>query len=112
MSDHSEHSSHGPHIATVGNYLTIFASLMVLTALTVYVAYIDLGIMNTVVALGIAVLKAVLVILFFMHLKFSPTQTKLAMVSGVFWLMIMLIITAFDYVGRGMQYEPPGWQPF
>lgn len=112
MSDHSEHGTHAPHIATPGNYLAIFSALMVLTALTVYVAFVDLGIMNTVVALGIAVLKAVLVILFFMHLKFSPSQIKLAMVAGFFWLMIMLIITAFDYVGRGMQYTPPGWQQF
>lgn len=112
MSDHSEHGSHAPHIATVGNYLTIFAALMVLTALTVYVAFIDLGVMNTVVALGIAVLKAVLVILYFMHLKFSSPQIKLAMVAGFFWLLIMLIITGFDYVGQGMQYAPRGWQPY
>jgi cytochrome c oxidase subunit 4 len=109
MAEHTPHSKHTPHIATAGNYLAIFAALIALTALTVYVATIDLGVLNTVVALAIAVTKATLVILYFMHLKFSPSQTKLAMVAGVFWLMIMLIITAFDYVGRHWQHTPPGW---
>jgi cytochrome c oxidase subunit 4 len=109
MAEHSGHSAHTPHIATPGNYLAVFATLMVLTALTVFVAFIDLGIMNTVVALGIAVIKALLVILFFMHLKFGSGQTKLAMSAGIFWLMILLIITAFDYVGRNWQHTPPGW---
>ncbi|MBM3263125.1 MAG: cytochrome C oxidase subunit IV family protein [candidate division Zixibacteria bacterium] len=112
MAEHSEHTQHSHHIATPGSYLAIFAALIALTALTVFVAFIDLGIINTAVALAIAVTKAVLVILFFMHLKFSPNQTKLAMVAGIFWLMIMLIITAFDYVGRGWQPDPGGWQPF
>ena len=72
MAEHAEHIEHsGPHIASVSNYLTIFSLLLILTAATVGVALMDLGIFNTVVALMIACVKAMLVILYYMHLKFS-----------------------------------------
>ncbi len=110
MAEHAEHAEHaGPHIASVTNYLTIFTLLLILTAATVGVALIDLGIFNTVMALAIACVKAMLVILYFMHLKFSSSQTKLAAAAAIFWLMIMLTITAFDYVGRTWQHVPAGW---
>ncbi len=118
MTEHAEHELHaerghgehqGPHIATAGNYLTIFAMLLVLTALTVWVATVDLGIFNTIVAMAIASVKAMAVILYFMHLKFNPGQTKLAAAAAIFWLMILLVITFFDYVGRTWQDNPPGW---
>lgn len=107
MADHSSHSSH--HIASPGSYIAVFLALMALTALTVFAATIHMGWLNTPVALGIAVIKATLVILFFMHLKFSPGQTKLAMVAGIFWLLIMLTITALDYMSRSWQSNPTGW---
>ena len=107
MAEHAEHA--GPHIASVSNYLTIFSLLLILTAATVGVALLDLGIFNTVVALMIACVKAMLVILYFMHLKFSPGQIKLAAAAAIFWLMILLTITAFDYVGRTWQHVPAGW---
>ena len=107
MAEHAEHS--GPHIASVSNYLTIFSLLLILTAATVGVALLDLGIFNTVVALLIACVKAMLVILYFTHLKYSTTQIKLAAAGAIFWLMIMLVITAFDYVGRTWQHIPAGW---
>jgi cytochrome c oxidase subunit 4 len=107
MAEHAEHEGH--HIASVTNYLIIFTLLLLLTAATVGVAFIDLGVFNTVMALAIASVKAMLVILYFMHLKFSPSQTKLAAAAAIFWLMIMLTITAFDYVGRGWQHIPNGW---
>ena len=109
MSEHAAHNEHTPHIASVTNYLTIFAILLVLTAVTVWVAFIDLGIFNIVVAMAIASVKAMAVILYFMHLKFSPGQTKLAGAAAIFWLLILLIITFFDYVGRTWQDNPPGW---
>ncbi len=112
MSEHAEHAVHGKHshhIASVSNYLTVFALLLVLTAATVWVAFIDLGIFNTVVAMAIACVKAMAVILYFMHLKFNPGQTKLAAAAAIFWLMILLVITFFDYVGRTWQDNPPGW---
>ena len=104
---HGDH--HGPHIATSGNYLTIFTVLLVLTAVTVWAATMELGFLNTPVAMFIASVKAILVILYFMHLKFSPGQTKLAAAAAIFWLLILLIITFFDYIGRTWQDNPPGW---
>ena len=104
---HGDH--HGPHIATSANYLTIFAALLVLTAVTVWAATLELGFLNTPVAMFIASVKAILVILYFMHLKFSPGQTKLAAAAAIFWLLILLIITFFDYIGRTWQDNPPGW---
>jgi cytochrome c oxidase subunit 4 len=73
---------------------------MVLTAVTVTVAYLDLGVLNTVVALVIAVLKATLVILYFMHLRYSPSLTKLVVAGSFLWLAILLSITMADYVSR------------
>ncbi|MYH18328.1 MAG: oxidase [Gemmatimonadetes bacterium] len=104
---HGDH--HGPHIATSANYLTIFTALLVLTALTVWAATLEMGFLNTPVAMFIASVKAILVILYFMHLKFSPGQTKLAAAAAIFWLLILLIITFFDYIGRTWQDNPAGW---
>jgi len=73
---------------------------MVGTALTVWAAYVDLGRLNIVVALGIATIKMTLVILFFMHGKYSSRRTKLIIASGFFWLAIMLVLTLADYTTR------------
>ena len=64
-------------------------------------AYADLGALNTPVALTIAVLKALLVILFFMHVKDSPRLTWLVVASGFVWLGIMIALTLSDYLSRG-----------
>lgn len=88
------------HAASTRTYFTIYAVLMVCTYLTWQVAYFDLGAMNTVVALGIAVFKAVLVMLFFMHAR----QTRLAavvVVGAVFWLGLLLALTMSDFLTRG-----------
>jgi cytochrome c oxidase subunit 4 len=74
---------------------------MVLTAVTVAVAFLDLRFMNTVVALTIAVTKATLVVLFFMHLKYSTRLTWVVAGSGFVWLAIMFALTLSDYVSRG-----------
>ena len=89
------------HVSPVSLYLTIFGALMVLTAVTAAVAYIDLGPANTLVALAIATLKATLVILFFMHVKYSSRLTKLVVVAGFFFLIILLGLTMTDYASRG-----------
>ena len=68
--------------------------------LTVWAAYQNFGAMNIVIALGIATIKAILVILFFMHGKYSARRTKLVIVSGFFWLAIMLGLTLQDYFTR------------
>lgn len=88
------------HISPVRVYLAIFGALMVLTGLTAWVAFQDLGAMNNVVALTIAVVKMSLVILFFMHVKYSSRLTKLVVVSGFLWLLILLAFTLADYASR------------
>jgi cytochrome c oxidase subunit 4 len=89
------------HAPTRGVYFAVFAALMVLTALTYGVATLDLGPLNDVVALAVAVTKAVLVVLFFMHVRHSTRMTKLTLVAGVFWLGILLALTLSDYLARG-----------
>jgi cytochrome c oxidase subunit 4 len=93
-------TGHDPHRARRLYYL-IFAALMVLTAATVGAAYLDLGRLNTVVALGIAVLKATFVILFFMHVWDSTRLTRIVVVSGFLWLAILFALTFNDYLSRG-----------
>jgi cytochrome c oxidase subunit 4 len=88
------------HIVPTRVYYTIFGILMLCTYLTVQMAFIDLGRFNIVAALTIAVFKAVLVILFFMHVKYSPTLTKVVIVGAFFWLGIFLTLTMGDYLTR------------
>src|SRR6476620_6300556 len=85
---------------TPGLYVLIVSALFVGTVLTYYIAKIDLGIWNPVVALTIAVIKAVLVILFFMHVFYSNKLTKLTVAAGFFWLMIMITMSLSDYLTR------------
>jgi cytochrome c oxidase subunit IV len=89
------------HIVPKRTYYLIFAALMVFTAITVGVAFLDLGPMNTVVALAIACTKATLVVLFFMHVKYSTRLTWAVVAGSVFWLGIMLTLTLGDYLTRG-----------
>ena len=88
------------HIVSKRTYYAIFATLMVLTFVTVFVSGIDLGPLNTVVALAIAGFKALLVVLFFMHVKYATRLTKVAAVAGFYWLMILLALTLSDYLTR------------
>lgn len=81
-------------------YILTFAALMVLTLLTVWIATIDLGWANDVVAMGIAVTKALLVLWFFMHLRYSTRVTVLTAVAGFFWLAILIFLTLNDYMTR------------
>ena len=82
-------------------YYTIFAILLLCTYLTWQLAYFDLGPLNTVAALGIAVFKSGLVVLFFMHAKYSTRLTWVVGIAGVFWLGILLALTMGDYLTRG-----------
>jgi cytochrome c oxidase subunit 4 len=74
---------------------------MVCTYLTWQVAYFDLGSFNAVAALGIAAFKAVLVALFFMHVRDSPRLTSAVVIGSLFWLFILLALTMSDYLTRG-----------
>ena len=89
------------HVAPKSLYYAVFAALMVGTALTVAVAFVDLGAMNNVVMLTIACVKALLVILFFMHVRWSTRLTWLVVASGFFWLLIMFSVTMTDFLTRG-----------
>ena len=82
-------------------YYTIFGILMLCTYLTVQIASFDLGVLNAIAALTIAVLKAALVMLFFMHLKYSTRLTRLVVIGSIFWLAILLALTFGDYLTRG-----------
>ena len=88
------------HIVSKTIYFTIFAALMVLTIITYYVALIDLGRLNVIVALAVAVTKAVLVVLFFMHVRYSTRLTKIVVIAGFFWLAILVVLTLADYFTR------------
>jgi cytochrome c oxidase subunit 4 len=88
------------HIVPTRTYYLIFATLLVLTYITVQVSVFDLGPLNTVAALGIAVVKTILVALFFMHVKYSTRLTKLAVLAGIYWLGILLALTLSDYLTR------------
>jgi cytochrome c oxidase subunit 4 len=88
------------HVSSLKNYVLTWAALMVLTVVTVGVGYLDLGVANDLVALAVAVTKALLVILFFMHVKESSRLTKLTVVAGFFWLAILIGITLSDYLSR------------
>ena len=88
------------HILPKRVYYTIFAILLFCTYLTVQIAFLDLGAINTVAALAIATFKAVLVILFFMHVRYSTPLTRAVVIGGVFWLAILLALTLGDYLTR------------
>src|ERR1051326_4532056 len=89
------------HTLSSKMYYGIWIALMVLTVVTASVAFIDLGPLNTVVALLIATCKALLVILFFMHVKYTSEKlTKLVIISSVFWLLILRCLSLAYYSTR------------
>jgi cytochrome c oxidase subunit 4 len=94
---------------SVGAYLTVFVTLLLLTGATTAVAYFDLGFFNVVVALSIAVSKALLVALFFMHLAWSPHRTQVVAGAGILWLLILVIFILSDVLTRNWVSKPTGW---
>jgi cytochrome c oxidase subunit 4 len=89
------------HVVPVRVYLFVFFSLIALTITTVAVAFVDLGPLNNLVAMGIAILKATLVILFFMGVRYASRLIPLVIASGLFGLAIMIGLTFVDYATRG-----------
>jgi cytochrome c oxidase subunit IV len=81
-------------------YLWVAAMLFVLLVLTIAMAYVDLGPFNIIVAMTIAIVKAVLVVLFFMHVRYSSKVTWVFASAGFFWLLILFILTMSDYATR------------
>ncbi len=107
MSEH--HDEHAPHIVPLGIYYSVFATLMVMTGTTIAIAFVDLGNLNIYVALAIAAFKATVVVLYFMHVKYSSPLIQLAAAAGFIWLAIMLSFTSTDYITREWVGASEGW---
>jgi cytochrome c oxidase subunit 4 len=104
MSEQSKHIEEKEedhiHIVSPKIYFMIFMALLVGTAITVAASYVDMGVFNPVVALAIAVTKMTLVVLFFMHVKYSTKLTKLTVISGFFIFLALIGMTLSDYISR------------
>jgi cytochrome c oxidase subunit 4 len=100
MSENSEQ-----HIVPVRVYVFVFLTLIVMTWVTAFVS-IDLGRLNVFVALSIAIFKASLVILFFMHVKYGARLTKFIVLAGLYWLILLLFIAMVDLWTRGWMGVP------
>jgi len=96
------------HVVSVKVYAAVFAALLALTLTTVAVSKLELGEFNFIVAITIAVIKATLVILFFMDVRHATDLTKLFVGAGLFWLAILLVFLLSDYFSRGW-LPGPGW---
>ena len=97
------------NVVPVRIYLLVFLVLIILTGVTTGVAFVDLGSLNTVVALAIAVCKMLLVILFFMHVRHSSHLTKIVVVAAFAWLLILISLTLSDFQTRSWTPSPSGW---
>ena len=93
-----EHTEH--HIVTPIQYVMVFGTLLLGTLLTVGAAFINMGPLNPIVALGIACFKAVIVILFFMHAKYQSRLIKMTITSGFFIFLVLIVMTMSDYISR------------
>ena len=89
------------HVQPLKVYFAVFLALMAFTALTVFAAFVNLGPLNNFVALGIAVAKATLVILYFMHVKGNTKLVPVVILSGLFFLFVLFLFLAADYGTRG-----------
>lgn len=105
MADHGSTSGEH-HIVPKRIYFLVFFALIVLTWVTTYVATLDLGRWNIFVALAIAIFKASIVALFFMHVFYSTRLTKMIVMASVFWLILLLFITMADLWTRGWMGVP------
>ena len=97
---------HRQHVIASSVYVGIWAILMVLTGLTVFASYIEMGDFNIVVALVIATIKATLVVLFFMHLYYSSKLTKVTVIAAIFFLFLLLALSLTDYLTRSWMTNP------
>jgi cytochrome c oxidase subunit 4 len=100
MTTEAEAQATEHHIVSPKLYAVIGLALLVLTASTCAISYVELGVFNAVVALAIAMIKASLVVLFFMHVKYSPKLTKLTVISGLFVFLGLITMTMADYISR------------
>jgi cytochrome c oxidase subunit IV len=96
----ANHGEHEHHVTPPIVYVTIFLTLLVFTGLTVGASYIEMGVWNPVVALAIGCVKATLVVLFFMGVKYSTKLTKLTVGAGIFTFLTLVSMTLADYISR------------
>jgi cytochrome c oxidase subunit IV len=97
------------HVVPAKTYLWIVAALLLLTLATTEVARIDLGVLNPVVAMLIAAVKTLLVVLFFMHMKWSNYRSQIVAAAGLLWLAVMILLTLSDYRTRDWMPGPGAW---
>jgi cytochrome c oxidase subunit 4 len=93
-----EHGSH--HIVTPKVYAMVYISLLIGTALTVWAADQNFGVFNPIIALAIASTKMVIVILFFMHVKYQSNLIKMTVGAGFFTFLVLITLTLSDYISR------------
>ena len=98
------------HVITKKVYILVFVALIVMTGLTTGVAFVNLGKWNTIVALAIAVCKASLVALFFMHLRWSSGLVRMVLVSACVWFAILVVLTLSDEFTRQWTPVPSSWE--
>lgn len=98
------------HVESKKLYVSIWIILLFFTALTTGVAFIDLGSLNTVVALAIAICKAGIVVLFFMHARHSEKLVRVVIGVAIFWLLILIVISTTDFATRNLLPTPPWLQ--
>jgi len=92
------------HVVSLKANIAVWLTLLVLTGVTAGVAFIDLGPFNTIVALVIATIKALLVVLIFMHVKYASDRlTKVVLISALFWLFLLLGLSLADYTTRALR---------
>ena len=98
------------HVVPTKLYILVFVALIALTGLTTGVAFVNLGKWNTVVALAIAVCKASLVVLFFMHLRWSTGLMRMVLLSAFMWFAILVALTLSDEFTRQWTPVPSSWE--
>jgi cytochrome c oxidase subunit 4 len=96
----NERQTMSNRVVPVSTYVAVFVALLILTGTTCWISYLNLGRFNALVAVTIAVAKATLVALFFMHLRYSIRLAPFVAVASLFWLGIMLALTLSDYLTR------------
>ncbi len=88
------------HVVPRSTYFKVFAALVLLLVLTVLAAQVHLGFLNTPIALGIGLVKATLIVLYFMHVRYSPPLVRVFAAAGFLWLAIMFMLTFSDVLTR------------
>lgn len=107
--DSAAHDEHGHHVVPVSKYVQVICALFFLMALTVVMAFVDLGAWNPVIALAIAVSKAIFIVLIFMNVYYSTRLTQIFVAACFFWLTFLFGMMIIDFLSRGMVTTPQPW---